>query len=422
MDKQSILIVGAGAAGLIAAKELSSQFNVTVLEARSRIGGRIHSNTINESLVEGGAEFIHGPLPVTLNLLKESQINYIATEGKMYRKRNGGFVIQKEIVNGWDGLMQKMKAVKKDMPLFNFLQKNYGDHTNQYFRSQVIAYAEGFDLADINEVSVRALHKEWSREDDTNYRIPAGYSALINYLKLQAIEKGCTILIDKIVKNINWRQNFITAFTSDNEVFEANKLLVTVPLDMLTNAGSLSSIQFSPVINNYIKAAGDIGMGSVIKIVIKFKKTFWQNDAGFFLSDCPNFPTWWTQLPDTSPTLTGWFGGPKVKKISKQSDAELEELAFESLSTIFNISMESLQEMKEFAAVFNWDNMPLSAGGFSYDTLNSPSARAVLSTPLFKTIFFAGEALYNGDHPGTVEAALVSGQNAVAQILNCKNY
>ena len=82
------------------------------------------------------------------------------------------------------------------------------------------------------------------------------------------------------------------------------------------------------------------------------------------------------------------------------------------------MSIESLQENSEFAAVFNWDKMPLSAGGYSYDTLNSSKAREVLNTPLFKSIFFAGEALYSGDHPGTVEAALVSGKNAVVQILN----
>ena len=94
MITQSIVIVGAGAAGLIAANKLSATFNITVLEARDRIGGRINTLTIQDQIIEGGAEFIHGNLPVTLQLLKDAQINYVAVKGEMYRKKNGGFVIQ----------------------------------------------------------------------------------------------------------------------------------------------------------------------------------------------------------------------------------------------------------------------------------------------------------------------------------------
>ena len=78
MITQSIVIVGAGAAGLIAANKLSATFNITVLEARDRIGGRINTLTIQDQIIEGGAEFIHGNLPVTLQLLKDAQINYVA--------------------------------------------------------------------------------------------------------------------------------------------------------------------------------------------------------------------------------------------------------------------------------------------------------------------------------------------------------
>lgn len=418
MDKQSILIIGAGAAGLIAARQLSATFNVTVLEAGTCIGGRINSIHIGDTLVEGGAEFIHGQLPLTLQLLKEAQINYVATEGKMYRKKNDGFVVQKDVLSGWDNLMQKMKAVKRDMTLHLFLQKHYSDHTHNYFRSQVKAYAEGFDLADINEVSVRALYKEWSGEEDTNYRITTGYSSLLNYLQVKAIEKGSTILTDKIVSKINWRQNMITATTTKNEIYEANKILLTVPLTTLYKDDAVASIQFNPVINNYSRAAMDIGLGPVIKVVINFKKSFWQSDANFFFSDNVYFPTWWTQLPDTTPTLTGWLGGPKVKDIAKKTDEELQEIALESLSKLFTISIDAINENILFAKVFNWQNKTVAAGGYSYDTIKSQSARDILKTPLFKTIYFAGEALYDGDHPGTVEAALVSGQQAATQIIN----
>ena len=82
----SVIIIGGGAAGLMAAYELSKhKLPVTVLEAKDRLGGRIH--TINDSSfsqpIELGAEFIHGDLPLTLSLLHKAAINYHATNGKM---------------------------------------------------------------------------------------------------------------------------------------------------------------------------------------------------------------------------------------------------------------------------------------------------------------------------------------------------
>src|SRR4051812_796715 len=81
-----VVIIGAGAAGLMAASSLSRhRLKVTVLEAKERIGGRIY--TISEKgfpqPVELGAEFIHGNLPVTLQLLKDAGIGYEKVEGKL---------------------------------------------------------------------------------------------------------------------------------------------------------------------------------------------------------------------------------------------------------------------------------------------------------------------------------------------------
>lgn len=418
MERQAIVIVGAGAAGLMAARLLSTAFDVTVLEAGNRIGGRINTLEVNDNIIEGGAEFIHGNLPLTLQLLNEAQINYVAATGKMYRKKNGEFIIQQEILNGWDALLQKMKAVKRDMSLHHFLQKHYGESTHSYFRNQVIAYAEGFDLADINEVSVRSLYREWSAESEVNYRIPNGYNTLTNFLLQQSITNGCFFLKDTIVQKVNWNQNFITVCTADGQVFEANKILITVPLKMLYDTKKGSTIAFNPLINSYTKAATEIGIGSVIKVVIKFKEVFWQKDAGFILSDAPYFATWWTQLPDKIPILTGWMGGVNAKAICTNSDTELKAMALQSLATLYGISLAMLTQNMVFIELFNWEQMSVSPGGYSFDTLKSQEARAILNTPLFNTIFFAGEALYKGLHPGTVEAALTSGQDAAFRILN----
>src|SRR5215831_16551700 len=102
----TIIIIGAGAAGLIAARELASkQKNVLVLEANKRLGARIYTMyDAFEKPVEIGAEFIHGKLTITHQLLKEANISFHATEGKMTNVENGDWKKQNDFTVGWDEL------------------------------------------------------------------------------------------------------------------------------------------------------------------------------------------------------------------------------------------------------------------------------------------------------------------------------
>ena len=96
-----ILIIGAGASGLAAGYELSLvNKKVAVLEAKDRIGGRIHSieDERFKQIVETGAEFIHGKLPVTFNLLNKAKIEYHSAEGKIWEVKNGEICRKKDFI------------------------------------------------------------------------------------------------------------------------------------------------------------------------------------------------------------------------------------------------------------------------------------------------------------------------------------
>ncbi|HEY8388081.1 MAG TPA: FAD-dependent oxidoreductase, partial [Parasegetibacter sp.] len=89
--KEHIIILGGGAAGLNAARELATNCNVTILEAQGSLGGRINT-IIPENLnhpIEAGAEFMHGQLPLTSKLIREAGVKSIPLEGKMFNVTSG---------------------------------------------------------------------------------------------------------------------------------------------------------------------------------------------------------------------------------------------------------------------------------------------------------------------------------------------
>src|ERR1700760_2602377 len=147
MVKTDVIIIGAGAAGLMAAYKLSEAYkNIIVLEARDRIGGRIHtiSNNSGSENVELGAEFIHGDLPVTLNLLKEAKIAYSPAGGDMVHYKDGRFTKDDHFIEGWDLLIQKLNELKEDITLYDFLQQYFNEDKYEVLRKSVIRFVSGY--------------------------------------------------------------------------------------------------------------------------------------------------------------------------------------------------------------------------------------------------------------------------------------
>lgn len=89
----------------------------------------------------------------------------------------------------------------------------------------------------------------------------------------------------------------------------------------------------------------------------------------------------------------------------------------ESLSSIFSISDAELKKNLRNFRIFNWKNEPWSRGAYSYSKLGFRSAGFLSRESIQKRIYFAGEAYYEGAHPGTVEAAVVSGLETARQLL-----
>jgi len=433
MNQSDVIIIGAGASGLMAAYTLvKAGKTVTVLEARSRIGGRIHTGT-NQGFsgpVELGAEFVHGNLPVTLGLLKEAGLATHGVDFEMWQYHNGSFAQSDEFIEGFGGFLKKLNALQHDMPLHDFLEQNFSGPQHATMRIQIENYVSGYDTADVHDASAFALRNEWKHEDeDAQHRVNGGYCTLLNYLAAAIREGGSEIVLNSAVADVFWESGAVKANTTGGTIYKAAKAIIALPLGVLqAPKDSEGALRFQPTLKGQAEAIHNVGFGSVIKILLEFDDIFWEGDAvtklagadlstmGFLFSD-EEIPTFWTQAPAHSPLLTGWLGGPPAHQKKHMPDEAILELTLASLSNIFNISPQVLRNKLVAWQVANWTAEPYTRGSYAYDKVKSPEARKILLQPVEHTIYFAGEYLYDGPAMGTVEAALTSGKNVAAMVL-----
>ncbi|WP_165699422.1 flavin monoamine oxidase family protein [Hymenobacter jejuensis] len=426
------IVIGAGAAGLIAARDLArAGKSVVLLEARSRIGGRIHTFTGQgfSQPTEAGAEFMHGEVPLTQALLRGADIACHDTAGRAYAVKQGKAQKSEEFIENMPLLLSTLQALEHDMPLLDFLDEYFPDDRHHNLRDSAIRFAEGYDAADAGRASTFALRDEWTAGGaEDSPRPEGGYGRLIELLAQQAQAAGATIQLSTVAQEIRWQRGKVEVICDQNRRYQAQQLLVTVPLGVLqATKGQPGYLRFTPELPEQRAAAAAMGFGPVIKILLEFDEAFWDAksaevvqptpEMGFLFSDAP-VPTWWSQLPNPQPLLTGWLGGPAAAKLHDASAEDIVNQSLESLAYCFQTTPEFLRSHLRGQQVINWGADPFARGAYAYATLETASARPILNQPLDNTLYFAGEALYEGPAMGTVEAALGSGEQAAKLMLD----
>jgi monoamine oxidase len=248
-------------------------------------------------------------------------------------------------------------------------------------------------------------------EQDEQYRIPGGYGQLIDYLRTASTANGCSIHTGCVVKQIRWEPGRVEAITSGGQAFTAQKAIITLPLGVLQAPPHHSTaVAFEPAIDAQMRAIEQIGFGAVVKVILQFAEPFWleyEKDTGFLLSE-ETIPTWWTQSTDNSTILTGWLGGPQTARFNDADEGSILQAAVQSLANIFSLPTEKIKGLITASHVARWQTNPYSLGAYNYSKLFTTEARKLLQSPVQDTLYFAGEAMYDGESSGTVEAALVS--------------
>lgn len=434
--KADVLIIGAGAAGLAAARELSlANLKVIVLEARDRIGGRIHTHRDGDSLVEMGAEFVHGRPPELLKIVHRSHIKLSEVQNRHWYFRDGKVATSAEFWSKLEAVFNQMKTVKHDESFAQFVEKhasNLGDA-----KPLATLFIEGFHASKAERVSVFGLNQtnEASEQinDDKQFRIPVGYDLLAQSLHDDAVARGAEFHLRRIVHEINWHRHHVEIAVQSNDGhqdYTAARALITLPLGVLQlSANEIGSVRFVPALVEKQAAAGKLEMGDAIRIVMRFREAFWESvklptkdgrareldELSFIHAPNQQLPTWWTLLPRRTSMLIGWAGGSRADKIEREG--VVLKRALESLSTIFAVPQNNIERLLERFYFHDWRADPFSRGAYSYTPLGGLGAQRELAETVAETLFFAGEATNTEGHHGTVHGAIDTGLRAAREIM-----
>jgi monoamine oxidase len=437
-----VVVLGAGAAGLVAARDLGrAGCRVHVLEARPRPGGRIYTLQDPEwpMPVELGAEFVHG---------RGADVRAAAdAAGLAVEELPDVHVLSGP--RGWAALPDFYGEIasvlapagrRRDTAFDDYLRSR---RLSRRRRDLARLYVEGYTAARADRVSARwlAAGVGGDKSDHRQYRLPGGYGALVRSLIGGLDRERVTLHLNHVATGVAWRRG--AAVVSGRTVtgqrvgpFRARAVVVSVPLGVLkASAGEPGAIAFDPPLAAKRRALSRLETGHACKVALRFRDRFWDDEAfvagrlrsrsrGGGTDEPINFwhdprlavPTWWTAAPRQLPVLTAWAGGPRAEVLLGRPESDIIARSLEALATVMSVPRAWLERRLESWAWHDWRADPYSRGAYSYALVGGASAASALARPLEGTLFFAGEAT-DAEESGTVQAALASGRRAAREVL-----
>jgi monoamine oxidase len=430
-----VAIIGAGAAGLAAAAELSRRgCNVSLLEARDRIGGRILTRHEPELPVplELGAEFVHGRPPSTLRWLAQGGAPLIDAAQNHWLLRGGKLRPSDDLFAELKTRLGKARP-RHDLPFAEFLAGPARRQLPPRIREFALMLVEGYDAADATRVSTLGTIEEWcggGAADAATFRPHGGYESLLRVLASALDPQHVHVQLGTIVREVRWQRGKVTiAATLQGRAHElvADKAIVTLPLGVLQLPPQApNGVRFVPALTAKQDALASLAAGPVIKILLRFREPFWEEieggryaDAAFFHAPRAPFPTFWTMLPTRASLLSAWAAGPAASQLAGASEDTIVHTALGCLAKIFG-GHERCRAVFQGALLHDWQADPFACGAYSYLVAGGGKAREQLARPLSGTLFFAGEAAATDGESGTVAGALESGKRAAEQLLGAE--
>ncbi len=438
--KYDVIVVGAGAAGLAAAGDLAFHgFNVLLLEARERAGGRIFTVAHGPqaaAAVDLGAEFIHGRPGQTFAITRAASLPVYETGGTHLFQNGPGIAPRGDFWQQVEPVLDGLATAHGQESFAAYAQRKFPGATNLRRREAATSYVEGFNAAEARIISARELALEQKMaekiDEQRSFRIVGGYGQLIAAM-LKNLGGRVELKMGRPVDQIHWTRGGVRVATTgalgNQETHFAAKLLLTVPLGVLQQpATAASALRFTPELPaDKQRAAQRLAMGAVVKLVFGFRAPFWEElpeksyrpllfDMGFLHVRPAAFPAWWTMAPLRTNFLTAWAGGAAALKLKSLPREQLARQAINELADVLRVKRTTVAGLVDRMYWHNWQEDPFSCGAYSYVPFNARGMRKALAEPIDNTLYFAGEATEHTGLASTVAGAIASGQRAAAEI------
>lgn len=421
-SRADVLVLGAGIAGLAAARALTDKgLTVIVLEARERVGGRMWTDSSLGLPLDLGASWIHGMNgnPIT-KLARQFGVKTMATddENSVMVHADGSEMTDAEwaeIESLFEEIYAEVAEMQEDTDNDMSLQEAFdavlaGHDLSEdelrglnYYAYLSTALEYGADPKDLSLW-------EWDQDEEFGGEeviFPGGYNQITD-----GLAKGLDIRLTTVVNTVRYGSDGVEVETSLGS-FVADKAVMTFPLGVLKQA----SVKFEPPLPASKQEAIDrLEMGVLNKVYLKFSEAFWGEDVetiSYFGEELGEWCDWLSFVPFTGePVLMAFHGGDKGFALEELSDDEIVAGAMQTLRLMFGDAIPEPNGV----LITRWGKDPYSFGAYSHiPPFASGADYEALAESVDDVLYFAGEAT-SRQHPSTVHGAYLSGVRAAEEM------
>jgi monoamine oxidase len=417
--KKKVIVIGAGFAGLAAACKLKERnFDVTVLESKNRIGGRVFSHQVNKDLVvELGAEWVgnsHSRIHELCDELKLELFNNQMDTSLLYKgeyKPAGQWNFSNEWQSKFKSILEEYRHFKDEdrlrldqMDWWRYLVNNGCSGRDLDLRELMDSTDFGESIRHVSAYAALAEYAESSEKNEMDKKIRGGNTMLAQKLSERlGTEK---ILLNHAVTRIE-QGDKAKVYCADGKMFEADKIICTLP------TFALKKIDWYPLLpGNKSDAINELQYARINKHAMLFGKRFWKEENFDLVTDqLPHYFYHATQRqPSEDGVLISYSIGDKAAVVANQSDPWNFRNVQETLQPIFGNVQDTLKQQFNYY----WGNDDRSHGAYAlYGAGQWFRIRPILKEAFLHT-HFAGEHL--AEWQGFMEGAINTGEAAAAEI------